>query len=164
MPMELEISELSGASGSSSVGRALTATRSLGWPLPVHSISALDRRGRLRFTLESSARKHRLLRARRWLERCSGEIAAPGEPTLLRRPFPGFAEAFHASLVSPDNSTIALTNDGVSQALRGDAYRCFQRIVDIYSGSAHQRLAVREVNRPDVVLMCIPAEILRESQ
>ena len=97
--------------------------------------------------------------ARRWLERCGGEISAPGEPTLLRRPFPGFADAFHANLVSPDTSAITLTSGEVSQALRGDAYRCFQRIVDIYSG-AHQRLAVREVNRPDVVLMCIPDEIL----
>ena len=97
--------------------------------------------------------------ARRWLERCDGTILAPGEPTLVRRAFPGFADAFHANLVSPDTSIVTLTSGEVSQALQGHAYRCFQRIVDIYS-NAHQRLAAREVNRPDVVLVCIPEEIL----
>ena len=98
--------------------------------------------------------------ARRWLERCGSEIPAPSAPTLLRRSFPGFADTFHANLGTPDTSTITLTNGELGRALQGgDNYRSFQRVVDIYS-NAHQRLAVREVNRPDVVLMCIPNEIL----
>ena len=97
--------------------------------------------------------------ARRWLERCGSEIPAPGGPTLLRRSFPGFVDTFHAELVAPDTSAFTLTNDELGGVLRGDKYHSFQRIVDIYSG-AHQRLAAREVNRPDVVLMCIPDQIL----
>lgn len=96
---------------------------------------------------------------KRWLDRCGGEIAVPGQPTLLRRPFPGFGEVFHATVLVPDSSTITLTSEDISQALQGDRYRGFQRIVDVYSG-AHERLAVREVNRPDVVLMCIPDDVL----
>lgn len=100
-----------------------------------------------------------IVAARRWLERCGGEIPVLGEPTLLRRSFPGFSEVFHSTLGAPDSSTISLTNSDVSQALQGDRYRGFQRIVDVYSG-AHERLAAREVNRPDVVLMCIPDEVI----
>jgi hypothetical protein len=97
--------------------------------------------------------------ARRWLERCMGEMPAPGKPTLLRRGFPGFGDTFHATLVMPDASMMTLTDDEISRALRGDAYGGFQRVVDLYAG-AHGRLAAREVNRPDVVLLCIPDEVL----
>lgn len=97
--------------------------------------------------------------ARRWLERCGSAIPAPGEPTLLRRSFPGFADAFHANLGTQDRSTITLAEDELRRVLQGDGYRSFQGVVDIYDG-AHKRLAAREVNRPDVVLMCIPKEVL----
>ena len=49
--------------------------------------------------------------ARRWLERCSREVPVLGEPSLLKKPFPGFAEAFHKRLVAPDHSSIALTSE-----------------------------------------------------
>ena len=97
--------------------------------------------------------------ARRWLERCETEIPALGEPTLLRRSFPGFADAFHANLGIQDGSTVTLAEGELDRILRGDGYRSFQGIVDIYDG-AHKGLAAREVNRPDIVLMCIPNEIL----
>ena len=158
MTMELEIAELSaprlqfggaGAYGDPKLGLAAAG------PFDLRFGSA--RKAQIHVGIIGT--EAQVAAGRLWLERCSGEIPSPGEPTLLRRPFPGFAEVFHASLVSPDMSTIVLTSERLSWALRGDAYRCFQRIVDIYN-SAHQRLAVREVNRPDVVLMCIPAEIL----
>src|SRR5262245_65438825 len=37
-----------------------------------------------------------------WLERCAREIPVLGEANLLKKPFPGFAEAFHTKLVVPD--------------------------------------------------------------
>jgi hypothetical protein len=61
--------------------------------------------------------------------------------------------------VVPDGSSVTLATGDVSKALHGDRYRGFQQIVDLYSG-AHERLAAREVNRPDVVLMCIPDDVL----
>lgn len=99
--------------------------------------------------------------ARRWLERCSREIPALGEPNLLKKAFPGFAEAFHKRLVAPDISSIALTsdtNDDLAHALQGGPHQAFQRVVDLYA-DAHARLASRDLNRPDIVLMCIPENV-----
>ena len=62
--------------------------------------------------------------ARRWLERCSREVPVLGEPSLLKKPFPGFEEAFHQKLVAPDTSSIALNSenhDELARALQGDA-------------------------------------------
>ena len=97
--------------------------------------------------------------AERWLERCAGAIGVQGEPTPLRKPFPGFAGVFHADLAFPDISKVTLAPREVAEVIQGNAYRCFQRVVDVYN-IAYRRLAVREVNRPDVVLVCIPDEIL----
>jgi hypothetical protein len=99
--------------------------------------------------------------ARRWLDRCGREIPALGETSLLRRPFPGFSDAFHKTLIAPDQSSIALssgTNDDLAHALQGDAYSAFQRVVDLYA-DAHARLAARDLNRPDIILMCIPEDV-----
>jgi hypothetical protein len=100
--------------------------------------------------------------ASRWLERCAREIPVLGEPTLLKKSFPGFAEAFHKTLIAPSTSCISLSMEPgleLALALEGDAFQCFQRVVDIY-GDAHSRLASRDLNRPDIVLMCIPEEVL----
>ncbi|MBL8691487.1 MAG: hypothetical protein JNL04_20435 [Rhodospirillaceae bacterium] len=102
--------------------------------------------------------------AKRWLERCSREVPAVGDANLLRRPFIGFPEIFRKALVAPSDSTIALSmGDGgeLTKALEGDAYECFQRVVDVYA-EAHARLAARDLNRPDVVLMCIPEAVLEK--
>jgi hypothetical protein len=102
--------------------------------------------------------------ARRWLERCSREIPVLGEASLLKRPFPGFAEVFHKKLVTPEISSITLTSDNhdaLAESLQGDAYEAFQRVVDLYA-AAHARLASRELNRPDIVLMCIPADVFNK--
>lgn len=99
--------------------------------------------------------------ARRWLERCGREIPALGEANLLRKPFPGFPEAFHKGLIAPDQSSIAFSSDmnnDLEHALQGDAYSAFQRVVDLYA-DAHARLAARDLNRPDIVLICIPENV-----
>jgi hypothetical protein len=99
--------------------------------------------------------------ARRWIERCSREIPVLGESSLLKRPFPGFFQAFHKKLVSPEGSAIEFrTGEGsdLARALEGDPYDCFQRVVDLYA-DAHLRLASRDLNRPDVVMVCIPDDV-----
>jgi hypothetical protein len=100
--------------------------------------------------------------ASRWLERCATEVPVLGEPNPLRKPFPGFAEAFHKTFVSPPTSCIAFSMEKgreLARTLEGDAYQCFQRVVDLYA-DAHSRLASRDLNRPDIVLICIPEEVL----
>jgi hypothetical protein len=99
--------------------------------------------------------------ARRWLTRCAEEIPALGDPNPLRKPFPGFAEAFHKTLVQPETSAIGFSEDEVAHALEGEAYTAFQRVLDMYA-EAHARLASRDLNRPDVVLVCIPDEVLEK--
>jgi hypothetical protein len=102
--------------------------------------------------------------ARRWLDRCGRELPVFGEPNLLKKPFPGFAEAFHKTLVAPQVSTIELTSsarDELARVLEGDAYGSFQRVVDLCA-EALARLASRDLNRPDVVLICIPDVVLNK--
>lgn len=103
--------------------------------------------------------------AKSWLLRCENELPILGGPNLLKKPFPGFEAAFHKKLVTADNSCIALSSgkhDALARALEGDAYVCFQRVVDLYA-DAHERLAARDLNRPDIVLMCIPDEVVRKA-
>ena len=99
--------------------------------------------------------------ARQWLDRCRAELPVFGEANQLKRPFPGFAEAFHRALLSPEGSSVELGEIELADALRGDAYDAFQRVVDLYS-DAHARLASRDQNRPDIVLVCIPDAILKK--
>jgi hypothetical protein len=99
---------------------------------------------------------------RRWLERCDREIPSLGEASLLRKPFPGFEATFHKRLVAPPDSSLALDEpspEALETALLGDAYSAFQRVVDLYAENL-SRLAAREHNRPDLVLVCIPAAVL----
>src|SRR5262249_5299335 len=63
---------------------------------------------------------------RRWLRRCGEEIPAFGDPNPLHKPFPGFVEAFHKTLVQPETSAIGFSEDEVARALEGDAYTAFQ--------------------------------------
>ncbi|MBP7705086.1 MAG: hypothetical protein KA105_07345 [Caulobacter sp.] len=97
-----------------------------------------------------------------WLDRCTREIPVLGEPSLLKKAFPGFSEAFHKRLVVPESSVVCIdtgSENVLAAALRGDAYSAFQRVVDVYA-EAHEHLAARDQNRPDVVLMCIPPEVV----
>ena len=85
-----------------------------------------------------------------------------GEPSPLRKPFPGFTETFHKKLVFPETSSIAFSmekGEELAHALEGDAV---QRVSarSRHVSDAHARLASRDLNRPDVVLMCIPDEVL----
>jgi hypothetical protein len=98
---------------------------------------------------------------RRWLERCEKEIPSLSEASLLRKSFAGFEATFHKRLVVPADSALALDEtapNALENALQGDAYAAFQRVVDLYAESL-SRLAAREHNRPDLVLVCIPASV-----
>jgi len=94
----------------------------------------------------------------RWLERSEAGLPAVGEANLLNRPFPGFSTVFRKKLTIPAVSVIEL-DDGpegeLTKALSDKPYVGFQRIVNAY-GEGLSRLASRDTNRPDVVLICIP--------
>lgn len=102
--------------------------------------------------------------ARKWLERCQHLIAAFGQQSLLRKPFPGFESIFRAALNFPDALCISFAEDGPNSLSRilesSDSFNRFQKVVDLYS-EAHSRLASREANRPDVVILALPDEVLK---
>lgn len=102
---------------------------------------------------------------RRWLARCRTLIPVLGAATLLQKPFPGFAELFRMELVDADSWCIRLdsaSHNSVERALsEHDAFRRFQKIVDLYS-EAHARIASRDANRPDVIIMALPEEVLKK--
>ncbi len=101
---------------------------------------------------------------RRWLERCRSAVPVLGTPSLLQKLFPGFAKTFHMSLVDAESWTIHLDGESHNSLERAlsepDEFKCFQKVVDVYS-EAHARLAMRDTNRPDVVIMCIPDDVLK---
>jgi hypothetical protein len=102
---------------------------------------------------------------KRWLERCQEAIPILGETSLLRKPFPGFKRIFRASMNL--SATWCITFEpgrGLDRALEeDDPFRRFQKIVDLYA-DAHKRLASWESNRPDVVIIALPDEVLKRSR
>jgi hypothetical protein len=103
-------------------------------------------------------------KTQRWLERCRSPIPVLGTPSLLQKPFPGFAKTFHMTLVDAEGWTVYLDGGNHSALERAlsepDDFKCFQKVVDLYS-DAHARLALRDANRPDVVILCIPDDVLK---
>ncbi|HEY8604825.1 hypothetical protein [Tsuneonella suprasediminis] len=100
---------------------------------------------------------------RTWLDR-----VAAGIPTLaataLRRPFPPFAAVYRKQLVHSPSMAIHFEGspDPLQLALaRTDEFERFQAIVDLY-GEAMERLARRDANRPDVVLLCLPDTVVEK--
>lgn len=101
-------------------------------------------------------------KAREWIERCNAHIPVLGAPNGLRRPFPGFRDAFRRHLVVDDSHVIRIdseTRDPIAEALECDGeFVGFQRVLDAYAG-AHARLAARDANRPDMVVICLPKKV-----
>lgn len=98
---------------------------------------------------------------RKWLQRCQGPIPVLGEPSLLRKPFPGFKSIFQAEMNFPDTWTLVIDGNSLASILEEtDSFKRFQRAVDLYS-EAHAQLASREVNRPDVVIYALPDDLVK---
>ena len=104
---------------------------------------------------------------RQWLERCKSPIPVLGEPSLLRKSFPGFTNVFRSGMNAPDTWSVCFEEDGTKSLERiledPNPFKRFQNVVDIYA-TALSRLASREVNRPDVVILALPDELLKRSR
>lgn len=101
---------------------------------------------------------------KRWLERCEGPIPVLGEPNLLRKPFPGFAKVFRTSLTISDSWCIELAEDGLTRILsENNPFTRFSNVVNMYA-EAHKSLASRDSNRPDVVILALPDEVLTRAR
>ncbi|MGE3976459.1 MAG: hypothetical protein AB7F94_02625 [Nitrospira sp.] len=104
---------------------------------------------------------------RLWLKRCQNSIPVLGEQSLLRKSFPGFKNVFRAEMNFPDTWSVSFdekSTNGLDRTLEDpDPFKRFENVVDIYA-AAHSRLASREVNRPDVVILAIPDEVLKRAR
>jgi hypothetical protein len=103
----------------------------------------------------------------RWLQRCSGPIHAAGELNLLHKPFPGFQSVFRSRVILDNHWRHALdgpSRDELSEALAETEPRHrFERTLRLYvDGLRH--LAERDAIRPDVVIACLPGELLERTK
>ena len=102
-----------------------------------------------------------------WLERCSKPIPVFGGASLLRKPFPGFGQTFHSALQTDDQWSVRIDVGGVDDLDRAleisDRFTRFDRVLSLYS-NALRRLAARDANRPDIVIVAIPDEVLKAAQ
>ncbi|MBO9380483.1 hypothetical protein GG804_27345 [Sphingomonas histidinilytica] len=99
---------------------------------------------------------------RKWLERVAMGIPVLAASNALRRPFPPFEEVFRKRLIHSEHMTVHLKGDPnpLEIALaHSDPFDRFQAIVDLY-GDAIDRLSRRDVNRPDLVLVCLPDPVV----
>jgi hypothetical protein len=101
--------------------------------------------------------------AETWLQRCAQAIPAIGEPSLLHKPFPGFESVFKSRLILDPHWRHALDSpnrDELSEALNEpEPRRRFEHVLRLYvDGLRH--LAERDAIRPDVVIACLPPELL----
>ncbi len=104
--------------------------------------------------------------AEAWIKRCRKPIPVIDESSLLRRGFPGFEQTFHSALVTDKSWTVRIDGeirDELGSALaEEDAFRRFERVLSVYA-NALDGLAARDANRPDIVIMAIPNEVLKKS-
>lgn len=101
-----------------------------------------------------------------WIDRCMRPIPVIDGENLLKRPYPGFEETFHSTLNAQESWTIRLdepkANKLKTALAENDAFRRFEQVLSAYADALDQ-LANREVNRPDIVVIAIPDEVLKKS-
>lgn len=93
-----------------------------------------------------------------WIERCRKTVPVSGEPSIQRRPFPGFKEAFQSEILTNDHWTVRLDGeirDELGVALdTSEPMERFKNVLRVYS-NALDGLAARDSNRPDLVIIAI---------
>ncbi len=103
---------------------------------------------------------------RAWLTRCMHEIPVIEGESRLKRGFPGFEEIFHSTLTVEDSWTLRLDVDKADKLKAAlaeeDPFRRFERVLSVYAESL-ERLAARDANRPDIVILAMPDEVLKKS-
>ena len=103
---------------------------------------------------------------RAWIARCMRPIPVIDGESLLKRAFPGFEETFHSVLTVEDSWTVRLDVDKADKLkaalAEDDPFRRFENVLSVYA-NALERLAARDVNRPDIVILAMPDEVLKKS-
>ena len=101
-----------------------------------------------------------------WIIRCMQPIPVFGDISLLRREYPGFQEAFHCALRTHDNWTVRIDGESRNELrmalAESDPFKQFDRVLNVYA-NALEGLASRDSNRPDIVILAVPDEVLKKA-
>jgi hypothetical protein len=98
----------------------------------------------------------------RWLERCQKSIPESSTDTTRYPAFPGFTEIFHAKLVQDSRFVRSLGGESGRLATTlnvNDPKTRFEEVLELYAEEVRQ-LSSLEANKPDLVLCCLPEELI----
>lgn len=97
----------------------------------------------------------------KWLARCSQFIPEAADMTQYPA-YPGFEDVFRAKMITDERFVRSLGGESgnLAAALReSDAKVRFESVLDLYAEGVRQ-LASMETKKPDVVLCCLPTELI----
>lgn len=106
-----------------------------------------------------------LERASEWFEKNQGYLDSEEDDPIQYPVFPGFERVYQAEMVLDNRWNVDLGEEfgelRKALAIDHDEKRRFQKVLDVYAEGVEQ-LAGLEVTRPDVVVCCLPPEVLEK--
>jgi hypothetical protein len=100
-------------------------------------------------------------RTQTWLRRCQSAIPAGNDMTRYPA-FPGFDAVFRTKMVVDSRFVVSLDADNrqLDRALQSDNSKTrFEEVLELYANGV-RKLASLETKKPDVVLCCLPDEVV----
>ena len=101
-----------------------------------------------------------LSKAQRWFDQCRAPIPSDIKDSTQYLDFPGFNEAFHTSLIFNRQSQTEINNGMLEAFLKKDPKPRFEAVLDMYADGV-ERLADNTNIRPDIVLCCLPNDVVQ---
>lgn len=98
----------------------------------------------------------------RWLERCQQIIPETSSDMTQYPAFPGFHDLFHAKLIQDSRFVMNLGGESGELAASlsvNDPKTRFEEVLELYA-EAVRKLSSLETKKPDVVLCCLPDELI----
>lgn len=100
-------------------------------------------------------------KGKQWLERCCNLIPSNTNATTQYMDFPGFEPIFRSALVLASQWTVEIDARKLNIALgRKNPRPRFEEVLDLYV-RAIKKLADNTETRPDIVMVCLPDEVVQ---
>ena len=101
-----------------------------------------------------------LKKAQQWLDQCCAPIPSDIKDSTQYLDFPGFNAAFHTSLMFDRQWQTEINNGMLEAMLKKDPKPRFEAVLDMYADGVG-RLADNTNIRPDIVLCCLPDDVVQ---
>ncbi|MVM33424.1 hypothetical protein GO755_25530 [Spirosoma sp. HMF4905] len=99
-------------------------------------------------------------RAVTWFSRCRGMLSSGMSNSVQYPDFPGFQAIFRSELKLSSQWTVDLNEDKLAGALSEKSQKkCFEDILSLYA-AGFKKLATSEIGSPDVIICCLPDEVV----